>query len=225
MLGYATAMAGGIFYAVRHDERRISCVMALFTFYTTVFFDALPQATRNIVGRSGMIFCGICTLSVCLMLQRNAIPDVHPGSFTIGDTTYTSLSLALNAAFQFCLYTMKVVVKAYIFPKRFFLITSQLKSIKVDVDDANVLRGTASKIAREETADKDLMETLSFKKKSMALNKIGATNKSGRATPTSSSDDLLSPENSSNNSRTSSIMQLKKVKGRIVQHHNQIITL
>ena len=167
MIGYATVMMGGIFYAVRKDERRIVCLAGLMIFYFAVFIDALPAGARRYVGRSGMFFCWMCTACIVIMLYRNKIPDVDPGSWRFGDTEHTSLSMALSAAMQYMLFTAKVVCKAIIFPKRFFLITSQLKSVKVDAEDADVLRGTATKIAREETLIGDMSE--SFRNQSLLL--------------------------------------------------------
>ena len=160
MLGYATVMNGGILYAVRHDERKWILVLSLATFYFTVFADALPGSTRLFIARSGFVLCWLCTLFLVFVLYTSNIPDVHPGKLIIGDSIHTSLSMSLSAAMQYNIFTMKVVFKALVFPKRFALITSQLKSIRVDIEDANLVKDTALKISRAETKDGIALPTI-----------------------------------------------------------------
>ncbi|GMH75029.1 hypothetical protein TrLO_g8795 [Triparma laevis f. longispina] len=138
LLFYSTLFALGMVISLK-DERIMVSVVCLIGLYFVIMMDAASEKWRRNGVRVGTLFCCFNVAIVVLFIFLEKIPDLHLSYFTVGKTTYSSADMSFLSGIQVVIFYFHQISNQIMFPQCFSLLTSRMKSVKVQKKSAEIL--------------------------------------------------------------------------------------
>ncbi|GMH75032.1 hypothetical protein TrLO_g8796 [Triparma laevis f. longispina] len=138
LLVYSTFAVLGLLISLR-DERILMCVVGLIGLYNIILFDAAPEKWRRTGGKVSTTMCCLFVGAVLFSIFLEKIPGLHLSYFTVGKTTYSSIDVTFLSGIQVVIFYFHQISNLIWFPSCFSLLTSRMKSVKVEKKSADIL--------------------------------------------------------------------------------------
>ncbi|GMI60904.1 hypothetical protein ScalyP_jg11951 [Parmales sp. scaly parma] len=131
------------------DARICTLVVGWCAVTFTIHIDCCPEKIRRGLGKFGTVIIYSFLLTANISILTNHIKDVHEWSIEMGSGKFKSLMLGASGGFNYLLYASKLIYNSFKHPDRMVLLSSKVKTVKVDGGQAKDMIDGGKKISSQ----------------------------------------------------------------------------
>ncbi|GMI01584.1 hypothetical protein TrVE_jg9807 [Triparma verrucosa] len=150
LLAYGTVGVAALLISCS-DARVVTLCFGYLYMFMLVFTDACPEKVRRAVGLIGSVTLILWLFTLLFALKANKVEDLTATGFEFGGTVYTTIDVTFISASNYCIFLAHHIYNAFAHPSNFVVLTSRMKSVKVEKDDAMKLTTVQKEVKRRET--------------------------------------------------------------------------
>lgn len=134
------------------DARICTACLGYMYIIMLVFTDACPEKVRRAVGRIGSVTLIAWLMTLLFALKSNKVKDLNTAGFEFGGTIYSTIDIMFISGSNYCIFLAHHIYNAFAHPANFVVLTSRMKSVKVENEDAMTLTTVQKEVKRRESS-------------------------------------------------------------------------
>ncbi|GMH58185.1 hypothetical protein TrLO_g12548 [Triparma laevis f. longispina] len=151
LLGYGTGAVIPLLISCS-DSRICTACLGYMYIIMLVFTDACPEKVRRVVGRIGSVTLIVWLMTLLFALKSNKVNDLNTVGFEFGGTIYSTIDIMFISGSNYCIFLAHHIYNAFAHPANFVVLTSRMKSVKVENEDAMTLTTIQKEVKRRESS-------------------------------------------------------------------------